>query len=100
MLDASENVQNWFDMDKAAGKEPIIFEYPKGMLSIKEPIKVILNHADGENVLRKFIAPMFEHAMFKMIKGFSLEKIARMQPDALPESLLFAINQELILVKK
>lgn len=100
MLDASENVQNWFDMDLEGGSEDIIFNYPKGMLSIKEPIKAVLKNAEGEAVLRKFIAPLFDHAMFKMIKGFSLEKIAGMQADALPETLLYAINKELILIKR
>jgi beta-galactosidase len=100
MLDASENVQNWFDLGSEGRAETLVFEYPKGMLSIKEPIRVILETTEGEAVLRKFIAPMFDHAMFTMIKGFSLEKIAGMQPEALPKTLLSFINQELILLKK
>lgn len=98
VLDAGENVQNWFNADEV--QEEVVFEYPEGMLSIREPIKKILKKDEGEAVLRKYIAPMFDHAMFGMIKGFSLEKISKMQDGALPEQLLSAINKELILIKK
>lgn len=97
-LDDGENVINWFD--KELPSDNIVFEYPEGMLSIKEPIKVLLKYNEGEAVLREYLAPMFEHTMFKMLKGFSLEKLAGMQAGALPDSLLSVINKELTQIKK
>lgn len=98
MIEDGENVMNWFDANAPEVTVPLTF--PEGMYSIKDPIKKILKNEDGEAVLRKYLAPMFEHAMFKMIKGFSLEKLAKMQADAMPEGLLNAVNSELIKIKK
>lgn len=97
-LDGDENVQNWFDADISG--ETVAMTFPEGYYSIKDPIKLILESKEGEAILRKYIAPLFEHAMFKMIKGFSLEKLSKIQADAMPQELLAIINQELIKVNK
>ncbi len=98
MIEEGENVQNWFDKD--VDDENIVMEFPDGYLSIKDPIKKILKNDAGEAVLREYLAPMFEHAMFKMIKGFSIEKISKMQAGAIPEALIAKVNSELIKIKK
>jgi len=97
-LGVGENVVNWFDANSPEQKNPM--EFPEGFLSIKDPIKDILTIEAGEAVLRKFIAPMFDHAMFNMMQGMSLHQLKGMAADALPEALLKAINAELIQIQK
>ncbi len=97
-LDSGENVVNWFNAEQAS--EDISFSFPEGMYSIKDPIKVILENKEGEAVLKKYLAPMFEHAMFKMIKGFSLEKLSQIQSGTIPEGVLATVNKALIKIKK
>lgn len=97
-MEDGENVMNWFDANGPEDNEPMSF--PEGFLSVNDKIKVILKHDSGEEVLKKYMAPMFEHAMFKMMKGFSLMQISKMQEGAIPENLLKAVNKELITIKK
>lgn len=95
---SNENVENWFNSSEAISEDA--FTYPEGYLSIKDKIKVILQYEEGEVVLRKYLAPMFEHAMFKMAKKMPLDKIFSFQADAFPKPLQLAINQELTRIKK
>ncbi len=95
-LDTGENITNWFDKDQIAEN----FSFPEGFLSIKEPIKDVLAHPEAEQVLKTYLAPLFEHPMFAMVQGMSLENIARLQADSFPLHLLVAINNELIKIKK
>lgn len=98
MVDAGENVTNWFDANSPEASTPLTF--PEGMLSIKDPIKKILEVEAGEVIMRKYLAPMFEHKMFSMMKGLSLEKLNELQAGAIPEGLLKTINSELIQIQK
>jgi len=93
-----DNVVNWFNANSLEDVQPLTF--PEGKLSIKDPIKKIIKNSQGEAVLRKYMAPMFEHQMFKMLKGLSIDKISKMQPDALPEGLVNKVNSELIKISK
>ncbi|WP_240838059.1 glycoside hydrolase family 2 protein [Acidaminobacter sp. JC074] len=92
-----ENVKNWFTDEVNMSMEMIFNE---GCFSIKDKIGDIIDHPEGDEVLRKYIAPMFEHSMFNMAKGFSLDTLAGMQPDSMPQALLVMINNELNQIKK
>jgi beta-galactosidase len=92
-----DTVANWFDDD---GSEALPLEFPEGMLSIKDKIGIIIKSEEGEAVLKKYMAPLFEHAMFPMLKGFTIEKMASMQADKFPASFISKVNRELTQIKK
>jgi beta-galactosidase len=92
-----DTVANWFDDD---GSEALPLEFPEGMLSIKDKIGIIIKSEEGEAVLKKYMAPLFEHAMFPMLKGFTIEKMAGMQADKFPASFISKVNRELTQIKK
>ncbi|MBI9015226.1 MAG: DUF4982 domain-containing protein [Clostridiales bacterium] len=91
-------VDNWFD-DAGLDTDIKELEYPDGFYSIKDSIGDIISNEDGDAILRKYMAAMFEHAMFDMVKGMTLEMIAQMQ-SGISEVLVYNINKELNEVRK
>ncbi len=91
-------VDNWFD---EAGLDTDIkeLEFPEGFLSIKESIGDIINNEDGDALLRKYMSEMFEHAMFDMIKGMTLEMIFGLQ-GGVSDVLIYNINKDLTQIRK
>lgn len=92
-------VKNWFASDYSDENVPEL-EFPEGRFSVKDKISHILKNPEGEAVLRKHMAPMFEHAMFGMIINASLEKIAQMSPDLMNRGFMYQINTELTAIEK
>ncbi|MBB6480462.1 glycoside hydrolase family 2 protein [Spirochaeta isovalerica] len=91
-------VKNWFASDYSDDVPEM--EFPEGRYSIKDKISHILKNPEGEAVLKKHMAPMFEHAMFAMIKNASLEKLAGMAPDMMSKGFIYQVNSELIQIEK
>jgi len=90
---------NWFESEDD-GEEVLPLEFPEGYYSIKDKISSILKNSEGEAVLRKYMADMFEHSMFAMVKSFTIEKMAEMKPDMLSARFLYKLNSELNKVSK
>lgn len=91
-------VDNWFD-DAGLDQDVQPLEFPEGFYSIKDSIGDIISNEAGETCLRKYMNDMFDHAMFEMVKGMTLEMIANMQ-DAISDVLIYNINKELNEIKK
>lgn len=93
-------VSNWFDdsIELDENIEPL--EFLEGYFSIKDTIENILENEEGEAILRKYLAPMFDHPMFDMTKGFNIEMLTSFDSDTFNEVLLYNINHELNKVKK
>lgn len=92
------SVDNWFD-DAGLDQDVQPLEYPEGFYSIKDSVGDIISNEAGDTVLRKYMKEMFEHAMFDMVKGMTLEMIAQMQ-SGISEVLVYNINKELNEISK
>lgn len=93
------DVANWFgDIEMDTDVQPL--EFPEGYFSIKDSISIIMEVEAGDDLINKYMKGLVEHPMFEMAKGFSIEGIAQMQPDAMDEVLLYNINKELNKIAK
>ncbi len=93
-------VRNWFADDIELDENIQPLDFPEGYYSIKDTIESILDYPKGETILKKYIAPMFDHQMFEMLKGFTIERMAGFNPEAFIDILLYNINLALNKVKK
>ncbi len=94
-----EEVANWF-AGKNSDKEPPPLEFPRGYYSIKNKISDILKNPEGEAVLRKYMASMFEHKIFDIIKTFTLQKRLEMKPEIYNKHFIYHLNSELNKIPK
>jgi beta-galactosidase len=90
-------LKNWFEGETTEEAPPL--KYPKGYLSIKEKIRIILKYPEGEAVIHKYAGPLYDHPMFPMAKSFTPEKLAAMRPGTVPDSFLARLNDELNEIK-
>lgn len=93
-----DGIANWFE--DSADEDVAPLEFPEGYYSIKDRISKILKNPEGEKVLRTYMAAMFDHPMFAMVKTFTLEKLAGMRAEMFPKAFLSKLNQELIKIRK
>lgn len=96
----SSSLGNWFDNSLELDENIEPLEFPEGYFTVEDSIEEILDNPEGEAVLRKFIAPMFDHAMFEMAKSFSLKMIQDFDKSAMNDILLYNISKELNKIKK
>ncbi|MGL1891257.1 MAG: glycoside hydrolase family 2 protein [Spirochaetaceae bacterium] len=94
------DVENWFAGDGEEEGDVPELEFPEGYYSIQDKISKILKSPEGEVVLRKHLAAMFEHSMFSMVKSFSIERMAAMKPEMFSNRFLYTVNTDLIKVEK
>jgi beta-galactosidase len=94
-----EEVANWFSGQNDEKELPPL-EFPEGFYSIKDKISQILENPEGETVLKKYMAAMFEHSIFGIIKSFPLERRLEMKPDIYNACFIYKLNSELIKVPK
>lgn len=92
-------VANWFD-EEDDGQDVPPLEFPEGYFSIKDKISKIIKSPEGEAVMKKHAAAMFEHSMFGMIKNFTIEKMIEMKPDMFSPSFVYKLNLDLNKVVK
>ncbi|MDC7222486.1 MAG: glycoside hydrolase family 2 TIM barrel-domain containing protein [Spirochaetales bacterium] len=86
-------LKNWFEGEPDEEIPPL--EFPEGFLSIRDKIRVIIKYPRGEEVLRKYAGPLYDHPMFPMAKGFSPEKLTELRPGTVPDSFMARLNGEL-----
>ncbi len=97
---SDSNVQNWFDGAASEQGEVPELNIIDGCFSVKDKIKNIMANAEGEAFMRTYMKPLVEHSMFKMMKNASLKDLQNFQPEALPDALLYKINEGLNKIKK
>ncbi len=96
--DAGGIVDNCFGDLEVSEKKEMTFD--ESRYSIKDTIVKILENEAGEAVLRKYIGPLFDHAMFDMAKSMTLEAITNFAGDAISDVVISNINYELQQVEK
>ena len=101
-------VNNWFEKDGVKYE----FEFPEGKFSIKDKFNAIYKTPEGEKILTDMVGEALkamgmkqEPADFlkstrKLIGGMSIERIASMAGDKLPQEMLYKVNVELNKIDK
>lgn len=87
-----ENVKNWFE---AAPAEIGEIEYPEGYYSIKDSMETILSTDEGRAVMEEHFGALLKDDRLQMAMKVPFETIIGFQPDAFPESLVYAVNRKL-----
>lgn len=98
--EAGSMMGNWFGPDVVLDENVQPIQFPEGYYTINDPIEDILANPQGEEVLRKYIAPMFDHPMFDMAKSFSIKMIHDFDKEAMNDVMVYNISKEINLIKK
>ena len=102
----TETVVNWFDKEGNS----VSLTFNPGYFSIKDKIKTIQADENASKVLKAFMDKMMVEldkmgisipaGMIKMMGGFTIERLAKMAGERLPQEMVAKINSELQQCKK
>ena len=102
----TESVVNWFDKEGNS----VSLTFNPGYFSIKDKIKTIQADENASKVLKAFMDKMMVEldkmgisipaGMIKMMGGFTIERLAKMAGERLPQEMVAKINSELQQCKK
>ena len=93
-------VTNWFQMPDLDGEIEEL-QFTDDVYSSRCTFKELFENKDAEAVLNKYLGESFrERPTYGMTQGFKIDTLAEMAPEHFTEKLLYALNRELIKIKK
>lgn len=92
------SVANWFTGDEFQEVLPI--EIRAGYFSVQDRICDIAANPNGKAYLDKYLAELFDHPMYPMLKNIPLEKLGEFKPDVFTPAIISGLNQGLVEIAK
>lgn len=93
-------VTNWFQMPDLDGEMEEL-HFADDAYSTRCTFKELFENSEAEVVLNKYLGESFRaQPTYSMTQGFKIDMLAEMAPEHFTEKLLYALNRELIKIKK
>jgi beta-galactosidase len=98
--DKGEAAANWFQMPDLDNLEIEELNITDEVYSTRCTFKELTQNEEAEAVLVKFLGKFKEQPTYPMTQGFTIDMLADMAPDHFTTKMIYAINKELIKIKK
>lgn len=99
--DKGEEVANWFQMPELDGGVMEELHITDDVYSTRCTFKELFANEEAGAVLTKYLGEDFtSRPTYSMTQGFKIDTLAEMAPEHFTEKLLYALNKELIKIKK
>lgn len=99
--DKGEEVANWFQMPELDGGVMEELHITDDVYSTRCTFKELFANEEAGAVLTKYLGEDFTNRpTYSMTQGFKIDTLAEMAPEHFTEKLLYALNKELIKIKK
>lgn len=101
VVDKGEEVANWFQMPELDGGVMEELHITDDVYSTRCTFKELFANEEAGAVLTKYLGEDFtSRPTYSMTQGFKIDTLAEMAPEHFTEKLLYALNKELIKIKK
>jgi beta-galactosidase len=92
--------KNWFQMPDLENVEVEDLEITDDVYSSRCTFRELAQNEESNAVITKYLPKLKESPTYPMTQGFTLDTMADMAPEYFTEKLIYAINKELIKIKK